>query len=664
MKKHIIVVGLLAVSCVCEAGLFDAVKNVANAVGVGPHCQVTLPSGVQCSNSPVDGSQYCSEHKCSLCNAAAWAGGLCRACDSTKDIRLQAERKLAERKAKAKSELSLVRRQSENERRESVRDEAQRGNRRRMSRSVVRSETDSIVVDPASFAGFKFGMIAPYGKIDKDNRELDKKFLRIFESVKLTYNKNSKLLYQMDFESTPLHGESEEEFQEFIDSVCADAREIYGYELKHKGRFWQEIKGERMVGLGVQSGCTVSDGNKDEYKKLVLTFINTRIRDDKTVVEHPIVPYEARKFLHLASGLIYDFWKEGERLPYGKKYGLNIEAVDESIFRQNNYTVKIPTAFIHGSGLLEEGEHIVKNPIDLLNGIRFKGNRISYDLSEFAADRLADISADISKFAKGIEKVRVSAVAITNEAFVAKLLKERDLEERKKVANFYGCLDEWMECVERPRELAAIVAQKALEEAARKEAEKRQREHDAFVKQYGEQVAWMNKPIATAAELVEWMRSKKNRTKLQVEEDFKELKGKEIIVHGKVNDIGRFPKSSMLYASIRIGRLGAFRDIDMKCIMSEEHVKTARRWDLNTWVTIKGKIGYEADALDRDDLILQECEPVRAEDFSIWCKVNGFTAKQYESGNQRMIEDDLKSAGGMLNDAALLLWGAAVNGSL
>lgn len=32
VKKHIIVVGLLAVSCVCEAGLFDAVKNVASGV--------------------------------------------------------------------------------------------------------------------------------------------------------------------------------------------------------------------------------------------------------------------------------------------------------------------------------------------------------------------------------------------------------------------------------------------------------------------------------------------------------------------------------------------------------------------------------------------------------------------------------------------------------
>ena len=32
VKKHIIVIGLLAVSCVCEAGLFDAVKNVASGV--------------------------------------------------------------------------------------------------------------------------------------------------------------------------------------------------------------------------------------------------------------------------------------------------------------------------------------------------------------------------------------------------------------------------------------------------------------------------------------------------------------------------------------------------------------------------------------------------------------------------------------------------------
>ncbi len=32
VKKHIIVVGLLAVLCVCEAGLFDAVKNVASGV--------------------------------------------------------------------------------------------------------------------------------------------------------------------------------------------------------------------------------------------------------------------------------------------------------------------------------------------------------------------------------------------------------------------------------------------------------------------------------------------------------------------------------------------------------------------------------------------------------------------------------------------------------
>ena len=642
--KSIVLLALIAVSGIIQAGLFDAVKNVANAVGGGSHCQVTLPSGVQCSNSPVTGSQYCSEHKCSLCNAAAWAGGLCRSCDSTKEVRLRMVQKEDRRKeeldTKKKSEEALLRRQS--------------GGVRIMGgrRSRVR---ERVVGDPTSFAGFKFGMIMPFGQLEKNVR-LNEKFLRIFESVDLTYNKNNQLLCKMDFWSIPLHVNTENEMQKFIDSVCADVKDIYGHELKFKGGLWQERKGECMIGLGCQSASTITDGNKDEYKRLFLTFVNKKMEEDMTVVEQPIVPYGKQRFLHKASGLIYSFRKEGGQPE------LYIESIEDLIARQKNYVIKVPISFIHGKGIAEEGEHKVEAPLTLLNGIRFKGDRVSYDLSEFAVDQLKDVSVKIDKFRNGIEKVCLPNEVVTNKMFVAKLLAERDPKERKKVADFYGCLNVWMEYVERPLELAAAKAQKAAEDVARKEAEKRQREHEAFVKQYGEQVAWMDKPIATAAELVEWMRSKKKRTSLQIEEDFKDLKGQEIIVHGKVNDIGRFSNNqSMLYASIRIGRLGTYRDIDMKCVMSAAHVKTARKWDLNMWVTIKGKIDREADSLDRDDLILWECEPVRSEDFSIWCRVNGFTAERYESENQRMIEDDLKSAGGILSDAALLLLGGIGN---
>ena len=69
MKKHIIVVGLLAVSCVCEAGLFDAVKNVASGVAGALDNQHSFEvcddgglGGCRGSLEEYKGGKYCQTH--------------------------------------------------------------------------------------------------------------------------------------------------------------------------------------------------------------------------------------------------------------------------------------------------------------------------------------------------------------------------------------------------------------------------------------------------------------------------------------------------------------------------------------------------------------------------------------------------------------------------
>ena len=80
----------------CAAGLFDAVKNVAGGVvGMGNSCQATMPSGANCKNAPVDGSSYCMQHKCRMCNELAWADGLCRNCVPKAEAEAKAKRRAA-----------------------------------------------------------------------------------------------------------------------------------------------------------------------------------------------------------------------------------------------------------------------------------------------------------------------------------------------------------------------------------------------------------------------------------------------------------------------------------------------------------------------------------------------------------------------------------------
>ena len=104
--------------------------------------------------------------------------------------------------------------------------------------------------------------------------------------------------------------------------------------------------------------------------------------------------------------------------------------------------------------------------------------------------------------------------------------------------------------------------------------------------------------------------------------------------------------------------------------MSDKYVSYVRKWNLSQWVTVKGRIEREDGIFSADDITIDDGEPVAADDFELWCKINGFTVSQLEHEKHRMIEDDVKSVGNAIQSvgetlapAASLLWGAVINGS-
>ena len=426
----------------CAAGLFDAVKNVAGGVvGMGNSCQATMPSGANCKNAPVDGSSYCMQHKCRMCNELAWADGLCRNCVPKAEAEAKAKRRAA-------AEADRRRRMKADERarlgqggRTSGRTAATAESRRvQTGRRRVANSENEIQDDERPFAGFELGRIAPFGKEKGERIKLKNSYLSIFEEAYLSYGANSHLLNRIWFGSFPIHADTESDLQPYVDKVLSGLKS-YGYDMQLDERYVQpkpwRFKGKDCeITFGCKDVKRTSDGVADTYKQLVLTVENPKARllekeyanknSSGDGVVHEIVPfggYGSERFLHCRSGAIYSIKTNNIAWCNG---------TEESIVKKNGGVLKLPRKVTHSAGLGAQGEYLL-SPYSI-GALRLQSEKTTkvVDLTEFEAGDLSNATAFAKACSSGFR------IVLADQAVSARWLAELAAHTSRRFAWFLG----------------------------------------------------------------------------------------------------------------------------------------------------------------------------------------------------------------------------------
>ena len=431
------------VTTTCAAGLFDAVKNVAGGVvGMGNSCQATMPSGANCKNAPVDGSSYCMQHKCRMCNDLAWADGLCRNCVPKAEAKAKVERQSAMeaekmRRTKAEERSRLGR--SSRSRNANATADA-RGRRGQTGRR--RSVQAEAQCDERPFAGLKLGMIAPFGKEKGEIIKLKNAYLSIFEQVRLTYGKNSHLLNEIAFGSIPIHASNDAELQPYFDEVLSGMKAL-GYDMKrdmsHRQRPWRCKGDDYEIGLLCNDIRRTSDGVVDAHKQLVLFVTNPKARQQENQyvakvksgdgIVHEVVPYvfsDGRKaFLHCRSGAIYSVTTNEGGIAY-------CTGTENSIVKRNGGVLKLPRKVSHGAGLEAQGEYLL-SPYSI-GALRLQSEKTTkvVDLTEFEAGDLSNATALAKACSSGFR------IVLAGQAVSARWLAELGTHTSRPFAYFLG----------------------------------------------------------------------------------------------------------------------------------------------------------------------------------------------------------------------------------
>ena len=98
--------------------------------------------------------------------------------------------------------------------------------------------------------------------------------------------------------------------------------------------------------------------------------------------------------------------------------------------------------------------------------------------------------------------------------------------------------------------------------------------------------------------LVAWIRNKQNMTDLVRDDTFAKLKGKTVILRGKVREIGKTAFSDEVYVSLTVGRLSALENLNVQFNIRESQAGKVKAWNKDEVHTIRGRIKGQGDIQD------------------------------------------------------------------
>ena len=99
-------------------------------------------------------------------------------------------------------------------------------------------------------------------------------------------------------------------------------------------------------------------------------------------------------------------------------------------------------------------------------------------------------------------------------------------------------------------------------------------------------------------DLVAWIRNKKNQTDLARDDAFAKMKGKTVILRGKVREIGKTAFSDEIFVSLTVGQLDALERINVQFNVRESQAAVVKAWNKDEVHTMRGRIRGQGDLSD------------------------------------------------------------------
>lgn len=99
-------------------------------------------------------------------------------------------------------------------------------------------------------------------------------------------------------------------------------------------------------------------------------------------------------------------------------------------------------------------------------------------------------------------------------------------------------------------------------------------------------------------DLIAWIRTKEGMTDLMRDDAFAKLKGKTVILRGKVREIGKTAFSEEVFVSLTVGRLGALENLNVQFNVRESQTEKIKTWNKDEVHTLRGRIKGQGDLTD------------------------------------------------------------------
>lgn len=99
-------------------------------------------------------------------------------------------------------------------------------------------------------------------------------------------------------------------------------------------------------------------------------------------------------------------------------------------------------------------------------------------------------------------------------------------------------------------------------------------------------------------DLIAWIRNKRSMTDLMRDDAFARLKGKTVMLRGKVREIGKTAFSDEVFVSLTVGRLGVLENLNVQFNIRESQAEKIKAWNKDEVHVLRGRIKGQGDLTD------------------------------------------------------------------
>ena len=101
-----------------------------------------------------------------------------------------------------------------------------------------------------------------------------------------------------------------------------------------------------------------------------------------------------------------------------------------------------------------------------------------------------------------------------------------------------------------------------------------------------------------AEDLIALIRNKGNMTDLMRDDAFAKIKGKTVMLRGKVREIGKTTFSDEIFVSLTVGQLNALENLNVQFNIRESQAEKVKSWNKDEIHTLRGRIKGQGDITD------------------------------------------------------------------